>query len=821
MTREEWRQKSTPHIIDKSASAEWQTAPAKEPSPKAEPPPEDNIGTGAIWRALRSQYRTVLAAGLVLPLITGAAIAMVRMSFSSTGRLYLGELDSNDKAHAPSGSFDFVAAGASDVASEIEIIKSQSIVHDAIAKTSLNATVAPADWSAPRFGEWLLRNRDSKLLIGAERDLIVRAAALRDGLLKAKEYDVRFVSETEFEVYENDQPLGHGLIGQPFNSPNASFTLGEGVEGGTRKNRSFSITIASMEETYENVLKNLTVGATKLSATSGEMAKVVTFEFADKSPQRSADFLRNLMGTYLDKRQSWKTADASAAESFVSGQLGEVRQTLDKTQQRLADYRTNTKLMVMDNEAKAMIEQMGKYEEQRVAARLQVSSLADIKRVLKDPNPQAEAFLVGDSSDTVLEGLARSLADSRKLLVELQGRFSSEAPDVRNMTAQVNAQLGTIRNYVSNKLNRAQENLGALNHVMQGYEEKLRSVPGAELHLAQLARESDVYTRLYSYLLERQQQAALLKASTVSKNRILDTPKAAVRESSPRAVLIPLSSVLGLILGAVFVVFRHFSSGVVQSGVGLRAMTGEAKRIGSIPHATPPRRLPSNARAAVAKDVLVNYPSTSFVDAFRTLREDLYQTGFSHGGHVVLVTSPCPGDGKTTTVLSLAALLAAGKRQVLVVDANLRDPSHHEVAGYPMGPGLGDVLSGQASWREVIHPVSGPFGEFYSIQAGGAVPVDLLSGDQMARFLLDVRNRFEFVLIDSPSFPVAPDALGLARLSDGVVSVARIGHTPRELLAEHMSRMANAARRHLYLLNDTPDTHGELRARAFRSATKA
>jgi tyrosine-protein kinase Etk/Wzc len=815
MSRDEWRPRPTSPSVRDAQSAEWPAAPAA-PARAPEPPPgDDDVGTGAIWQALRSHYRSVLMAGLVLPLCTAGALSLVRMNFTSTGRLYLGELDSKDKAaHAAAPGFDFIGAGASDVASEIEIIKSQSIIHDAIARTTLNASLVPQGWSAPRFGEWLLKKREPSLMLGDGDRVHVDAAALRDGLLKPREYTITFQSETTFDVTTDDGSLGSGKLGERFNSPDVSFVLSAGTDAG-RTGRAFTLKVASLEETYEGVLKNLTVAATKLSAASGELAKVVTLEYADTTPERGAAFLRNLMATYLEKRQAWKTADASAAENFVSSQLGEVRQTLDSTQQRLADYRTNTKLMVMDNEAKAMIEQMGKYEEQRVGARLQVASLAEIKRVLKEPNPPAEAFLLGESNDTVLDGLAKTLSESRKELVGLQSRFSDEAPEVKNQLAQIHSQLATIRNYVSSRLNRAQENLSALNRVMGGFEDKLRSVPGAEVHLSQLARESDVYSRLYSYLLERQQQAALLKASTVSKNRILDTPKASARESSPKLVLVPLSAVLGLLLGAVFVVFRHFSSRLVQSAAGLRALTGETRRMGSIPHSETSKRA-RGGRASAAKDLLVSYPQTAFVDAFRTLREDLYQAGLGHGGHVVLVTSACPGDGKTTTVLSLAALLAADKRQVLVVDANVRDPSHHEVAGYPQGTGLGDVLAGQAAWRNVIRPVSGPFGEFYSIQAGSRVPVDLVSGELMARFLIEARNRFDFVLLDSASFPIAPDALALARFSDGVLSVARIGHTPRDLLSEHMGRIHVAAARHWYLLNDAPETHAELRARAIR-----
>ncbi len=124
------------------------------------------------------------------------------------------------------------------------------------------------------------------------------------------------------------------------------------------------------------------------------------------------------------------------------------------------------------------------------------------------------AFLMGEANDTVLEGMADSLTKERAKLADLEARFNEVAPDVREQRARVDAQLASVRSYVSSRAARAQDSLSSLGGLIQQLQEKLKTVPGAELGLSQLSRESEVYSRTYSYLLERQQQAAIIKAST-------------------------------------------------------------------------------------------------------------------------------------------------------------------------------------------------------------------------------------------------------------------------------------------------------------------
>ena len=84
------------------------------------------------------------------------------------------------------------------------------------------------------------------------------------------------------------------------------------------------------------------------------------------------------MRLYLERRQSWKTEEATHAETFVAGQVRGMKDALDDAERKLADYKKGSNVVVLSDEAKGLIEQLGKYEEQRVAARLKVAAFGQV-----------------------------------------------------------------------------------------------------------------------------------------------------------------------------------------------------------------------------------------------------------------------------------------------------------------------------------------------------------------------------------------------------------------------------------------------------------
>jgi tyrosine-protein kinase Etk/Wzc len=384
-------------------------------------------------------------------------------------------------------------------------------------------------------------------------------------------------------------------------------------------------------------------------------------------------------------------------------------------------------------------------------------------------------------------GLAGTLAESQEKLAAAETRFNAPAPEVQGLRAQVDAQLQGIRNYVKARLTRARESLHTLDGIVTQYQDKLKTVPSAEVGLAQLTRETEVYSAMYSQLLRQQQETGLIKASAISKNRILDPPEVPYREEMLRLGIGLASGPVGLLLGALFVVLRSVTSGRFQHIADVLRHLGSPPVLATVPH-------------VVRRDERLPLECT---EAFRTLRTNLYQACGREGGSVVLFTSPCSGDGKTMCAYLLTNSLARDGRTVLLVDTGLRrDPPGDSDDGAGEG-GLGDVLRDRQEWRDVAREVRLTDGcVFHMIQGGGEDSTDLLASPAMLDFLDEVRGAYDFVLLEAPSYPAVSDTLVLSTLADYVVDVIRIEHTSRALATDNVRQLSASTSNYGLLLND-------------------
>ncbi len=772
-------------------------------APKTE---EDSVDVIRIISLLRSRWKTIA----VVTALTSVAVVVVtmlsNMTFSASGRLYLGEL--TGRTLATGEQMDFSSGAQGDVSSEMEILMSRSLVAKAVSESGANVRIRGVGEKPTQYWQWRLSKRDPALIDAALRKLRATQTGFNSRTRDAAAVRVLFTSDSEYEVYQpaTNALLGRGKLGEPTSLDNLTLNLVPGAAQSPAAGESFDVTIRPVSAAVDGVLGELTVTATK--STAGSQPNVINLGYADESPLMAAEFLTALMRVYLQERQEWKTENASAAEAFVSEQLKSMRASLDKAQADLARYRSENRVVVLDSEAEAMISQISRYEEQRVAARLEAAALSDVKSALSAGNPAPEAFMLGEARDTVLGEMAHALSLSKRELAELETRFSPEAPDVMNKRAQVDAQLNTIRSYVTNRLKRAKDSLGTLGGIIGKYEEKLKTVPGAELGLAQLTREAEVYDSLYAFLLRSQQQAAITKASTVSKNRVLDQPEVAFWEASPKLGLRLASVPLGGVLGVLVVLVASFFSRYFQSSSDVYASLGAVPVMATIPRAFN-RSRKGRLELAKGNSMLSHQVTFGFVEAFRTLRTNLYLAAPSSTGEgkVILVTSPSPGDGKSTCALSLAWILAADGKRVLVIDADLRKPSHFALTEPSNGEerrcDLLDVLNGECPWQDVAKPIKGSNQAIYSLSVDRPASAEVLSGRHIRPFLNDLRRDLDYIIIDTASFPLVSDALIVAPAADATISVIRPGNTPRKLAVEHVRQMCASSNVYGILVNDS------------------
>jgi capsular exopolysaccharide synthesis family protein len=166
------------------------------------------------------------------------------------------------------------------------------------------------------------------------------------------------------------------------------------------------------------------------------------------------------------------------------------------------------------------------------------------------------------------------------------------------------------------------------------------------------------------------------------------------------------------------------------------------------------------------------------VEQYRRLAARLLLAQAEHGMRTVMVTSALPGEGKTLTASNLALTLSESyKREVLLVDADLRRPCVHQVFQLPNATGLNDGLKPDAERKVPLLK----FSDHLTLLTAGrpdADPMSVLSGSRMKRVLEEARDRFEWVLIDTPPITLLTDAHLMSALVDAVVLVVRAGVTP-------------------------------------------
>ena len=200
------------------------------------------------------------------------------------------------------------------------------------------------------------------------------------------------------------------------------------------------------------------------------------------------------------------------------------------------------------------------------------------------------------------------------------------------------------------------------------------------------------------------------------------------------------------------------------------------------------RTLDGLDRSLAGKLVIGDGVPSVFVEQYRRLAASLYELHRDRGLRSLMVTSALPREGKTLTVANLALTLSESyQRRVLLVDADLRRPSLHDVFDLPNERGLADMLRSERSELDA-HVVS-PF--LSVLTAGGheANPMALLTSSRMQTVLEQAGSAFEWVLLDTPPVGILPDAGLLAAMTQAILFVIAAGSTPYPLLVRAMEEL--------------------------------
>ena len=258
----------------------------------------------------------------------------------------------------------------------------------------------------------------------------------------------------------------------------------------------------------------------------------------------------------------------------------------------------------------------------------------------------------------------------------------------------------------------------------------------------------------------------------------------------------------GLALGVLLALGRAQLDTRVRTADDLPRSPARAM-LGQIPH---DRSLSRRPRA------LLDEPHSPLAESYRRLRTNLQFVDASSPLRSLVVTSSVPGEGKSTTAVNLALVMAETGSRVLLVDADLRSPSVADICGLEGGAGLSAILIRDAEPEDVAQPWGTPGLDVITAGQIPPNPSQLIDSDAMGTFLKTVAEQYDFVILDTAPLLAVTDAAVLARRTDGAIVVARSRKVRRPLLAEALASLDSAGATCLGLvINGRPVPRSELK----------
>jgi capsular exopolysaccharide synthesis family protein len=241
------------------------------------------------------------------------------------------------------------------------------------------------------------------------------------------------------------------------------------------------------------------------------------------------------------------------------------------------------------------------------------------------------------------------------------------------------------------------------------------------------------------------------------------------RPKIPKLVAIFLSA--GLLVGCGMALVTEHVDHRFHSTEEMSGILG-VPVIGSVPHI--PRHKKHRAELITYLD-----PQSQAAESYRAIRATIFFAGRERRIGTILVTSPTPGDGKTTSAVNLAIAMAHASRRTLLLDADFRKSSTRSVFGFTDKKGLLAVMEGRMAWPDAVHPtqIRG-----LDVLPCGSTTMDaseLVAGEAFGSLLEELSTQYDCVIVDSPPVLRVADARVLGGLCDATLMVLRRGYSDR------------------------------------------
>lgn len=699
-------------------------------------------------------------------------------TFQAQAKMLIKDDESNNRATGKStlltASNLGIMTNSAGIDNEMEILTSLSIAQQAVRDLKLYTTYK----AKGKIKDQLMYKTEPVFVDldpGHLEKLIypIQLVITRDGNeYKVKgQYTASAFEETEKTVYEIEKTL-NGLPARISTrvgtiTLNANSQVAPMADGATIK-----VTIVAPKYMAMKYVNALSVSHTSKTTTIAQMV------LTDEIPQRAVDYLRQLTVCYNRQANEDKNEIAVRTEEFINGRLEKINAELGSTEGSLEAYKKRNNMVELKMNAAQAVQNQDIFSQKLAEANTQVALLQSISQYMNDPANQYQTLpsnvgltdqsatqLINKYNDIVLtrNRLLRSASESSPTVTPLTAQLDDLSASIRRAIAQAQKNMATQRQSVAEQYSK--------------YVGQTSATPEQERILTQIGRQQDVKSGLYLMLLQKREENSISLAATADKGKLIDDPQYSGKVSPRGSIIMLLALVLGFLIPGGILYIINFLKFRIEGHDDVEKLT----------------KLPILADIAVAGegtktkgDIVVHENNNNQMEeVFRSLRTNL-QFIMSKDQKVILFTSSLSGEGKTFTAANLAVSFALLDKKVVLVGLDIRKPrlaelfeikDHHH--------GITNLLSMANPTAEDVEKqiLNSNVNDNLDILMAGPIPpnpTELIARPTLEMVIDTLKEKYDYVLIDSAPVGLVTDTLQIGRVADATIIMCRADYTPKD-----------------------------------------
>jgi capsular exopolysaccharide synthesis family protein len=561
--------------------------------------------------------------------------------------------------------------------------------------------------------------------------------------------------------------------------------------------------------------------------------RLLQITYTDGDPKFAAAVANVVVDQYMKDLLNQRNTTTIQASEWMTNQLNDLRKQVEAAQQNLVNFQKKSGFIVVPgtgggttgNRANGgaaaspsgsqlhstLIERLLTLNQTLVQAQANRISEEAIYQVVKTQDPNAIAALAttlspglvagssgpgGSGQANLLSGLLALRQQQNALKQQLAASFETygaKNPHVTELRQQVafldtemKEEVVRLLATTASTLKIAQDSEARVRKELAVLEHQADGINDSAVRLAVLQQEADSTRALYEDLYTKLEEARLAEQTQSSNVAVVSDALPAANPHFPNWILnVAIGIVGGLIGGVILAFFKESLDDSIVTTTQIESLT-RVPVLGLIPKFELSSNLPASkdqselATLTTRSGVAMGEPNSQAAEAYRALRTALLLSQPGSPPRTLLVTSPLPAEGKTTTCYNLATCFALMGKRVLIIDADMRKPALHRRTGDPNAMGLSTLLTSSLDPDDLI--LQHPNVANLSFLSSGPVPpnpTELLASEIFATAIASVSKQYDLVLIDAPPAMLVADPAIISAMVDGVMIVVRAGVTTR------------------------------------------